>query len=67
MTISKAGIALAATLAMGAFALPAMAQNYPANPITLVNPYAAGGPADVLARTVIVSSGAVAKWLGIPG
>ena len=53
MTISKAGIALAATLAMGAFALPAMAQNYPANPITLVNPYAAGGPADVLARTVI--------------
>ena len=31
-----------------------MAQNYPTvNPITLVNPYAAGGPADVLARTII--------------
>ena len=39
--------------ALGAFALPAMAQKYPANPIPLVNPYAAGGPADVLARTVI--------------
>jgi len=52
MKISMAGIALAAALATNAFA-PASAQNYPASPITLVNPYAAGGPADVLARTVI--------------
>jgi tripartite-type tricarboxylate transporter receptor subunit TctC len=29
------------------------AQTYPTNPITLLNPYAAGGPADVLARTII--------------
>jgi tripartite-type tricarboxylate transporter receptor subunit TctC len=28
------------------------AQNYPTRTITLVNPYAAGGPADLLARTV---------------
>lgn len=30
----------------------ALAQSYPERPITLINPYAAGGPADVLARTV---------------
>jgi tripartite-type tricarboxylate transporter receptor subunit TctC len=29
------------------------AETYPSGPITLVNPYAAGGPADVLARTII--------------
>src|SRR4051794_1595953 len=28
------------------------AQTFPSRPITLVNPYAAGGPADLLARTV---------------
>jgi tripartite-type tricarboxylate transporter receptor subunit TctC len=28
------------------------AQPYPSRPITLINPYAAGGPADLLARTV---------------
>lgn len=52
MKISMAGIALAAAVATSAFDT-ASAQNYPASPITLVNPYAAGGPADVLARTVI--------------
>jgi tripartite-type tricarboxylate transporter receptor subunit TctC len=31
---------------------PASAQNYPTAPISLVNPYAAGGPGDVLARTI---------------
>ena len=31
----------------------ALAGTYPNGPITLVNPYAAGGPADVLARTII--------------
>ncbi|MGZ5897686.1 MAG: Bug family tripartite tricarboxylate transporter substrate binding protein [Xanthobacteraceae bacterium] len=31
----------------------AAAQDYPASPISLVNPYAAGGPADSLARVII--------------
>ena len=53
MKISKAAIALAAALTAGTFAAPVLAQNYPTGPITLVNPYAAGGPADVLARTII--------------
>ena len=35
------------------WALPIRAETYPNGPITLVNPYAAGGPADVLARTII--------------
>ena len=30
-----------------------LAQNFPTSPISLVNPYAAGGPADVLARIII--------------
>lgn len=30
----------------------AVAQSFPDRPITLINPYAAGGPADLLARTV---------------
>ncbi len=46
-TMHAAAIALA-TLA----AATAHAQDYPGKPITLVNPYAAGGPADLLARTV---------------
>lgn len=44
-----------AVLACAAMALPglAMAQDtWPSRPITLVNPYAAGGPADTLARTL---------------
>ncbi len=35
-----------------AFAGHAVAQSFPERPITLINPYAAGGPADLLARTV---------------
>jgi tripartite-type tricarboxylate transporter receptor subunit TctC len=33
------------------------AQTYPANPIMLVNPYAAGGPADMLARPIAAAMG----------
>ena len=48
----KRGACVAAALATVLSAAPAPAQNYPVRPITLVNPYAAGGPADLLARTI---------------
>ncbi len=42
--------------AIAAFSLTltnaSVAQTYPDKPVTLINPYAAGGPADILARTV---------------
>jgi tripartite-type tricarboxylate transporter receptor subunit TctC len=41
------GVSMAAAMAN---ATAAHAQNYPNKPITLVNPYAAGGPVDALAR-----------------
>ena len=38
----------------GVFALPgsAVAQDYPTRPVTMVIPFAAGGPTDVLGRVV---------------
>src|SRR5262249_9754476 len=44
-------------LAAGAAALPAVsriawAQGYPSRPITMIVPYAAGGPTDTVGRTV---------------
>lgn len=45
-------LAIAILVATSAWAGPAAAQSFPERPITLVNPYAAGGPADLLARTV---------------
>src|SRR6476620_9991712 len=45
-------LALAVLLAMSALAGGARAQSFPARPITLINPYGAGGPADLLARAV---------------
>jgi tripartite-type tricarboxylate transporter receptor subunit TctC len=45
-------------LMLGVFASGAAhAQSYPASPIMLVNPYAAGGPADVLARPIAAAMG----------
>jgi tripartite-type tricarboxylate transporter receptor subunit TctC len=44
--------AVAILAALTAFAGEAVAQSFPERTITLINPYAAGGPADLLARTV---------------
>jgi tripartite-type tricarboxylate transporter receptor subunit TctC len=41
---------LAALIATFALALPASAENYPAHPITVVVPFAAGGPSDAMMR-----------------
>jgi len=45
------GVALAA---LAAALCPAAAQNYPNRPITVIVPYAAGGPVDTVARIVAV-------------
>ncbi|MBM3530567.1 MAG: tripartite tricarboxylate transporter substrate binding protein [Alphaproteobacteria bacterium] len=45
-------LAISTLIAVCVFAGHAGAQSFPERPITLINPYAAGGPADLLARTI---------------
>jgi tripartite-type tricarboxylate transporter receptor subunit TctC len=48
---------IAAATALFALASPAPAQNYPSRPITLIVPFAPGGPADVLGRLIGLKMG----------
>jgi tripartite-type tricarboxylate transporter receptor subunit TctC len=52
---------LAGVLALGVGTIPAMAQDYPSRPITLIVPFAAGGPTDVIAR---IAGDHMSKTLG---
>ena len=53
--------AAAGLVALGALTTPSLAQNFPARPITLIVPFAAGGPTDIIARIV---SDHMSKTLG---
>src|SRR3954451_9932868 len=52
---------LAILAGLGALAAPAKAQTYPTRSITMIVPFAAGGPTDVVARIV---TGHMAQTLG---
>ena len=55
------GLMLAAGLISTAFTAASVAQTFPTKPVTLVVPFAAGGPTDILARTL---AAAMTKDLG---
>jgi tripartite-type tricarboxylate transporter receptor subunit TctC len=57
--LATGGLAILA--GAGAIAVPALAQDYPTRTITMIVPFAAGGPTDVVARIV---TGHMAQTLG---
>ncbi len=46
------GVAMVSALAVATAAIPAMAQDYPVDTVTMVVPYAAGGAGDIVGRLV---------------
>ena len=46
------GLIVAAVAAALAFATSALAEDYPSRPVTIIVPFAAGGPTDALARVL---------------
>ena len=52
MPISRIALAMFGTVAVLGFAASAGAQDYPSRPITMIVPFAAGGPTDTVARVV---------------
>ena len=46
------GIGAVALVALVGFGAPSAAQDYPTKPITLMVPYAAGGPTDIVPRSL---------------
>lgn len=59
MKLSKRMIGLVGGLMLGLLPLLAHAENYPARPITMIVPYSAGGPSDVVARIMADGMGKV--------
>ena len=59
--MNRRHLVAATAAALVAGAMPAAAQTYPARPITMIIPFAAGGPTDVVARIV---AEAMSKNLG---
>lgn len=59
----RLALGLALSLALGALASPGRSQTFPSRPITIVIPFAAGGPTDVIGRIV---GDQMSKTLGQP-